>query len=265
MAVRKHSIFERYSLIAATATVAAHANARAEGFRQRDVRFLMDLFCNWMQNPSPSALVVIQNTQVLRYLRELERNGYLRGIRSGKHPLYRLTRIGLIELISEAVGGAGVETPAHFFFLFYFIDSYREKIFELVKAEGKQFPYALELELQGLLDSKQLIVREIKNAERKLKELDVRVREGHKAAQLTREMSAKGVPYGDIAKKWEELYPYALNSHKPLTELFSEIAPDLARWEMETGSVSRVEKMWEPCRTLHTRYIETLRAMGGKR
>lgn len=262
--MRKHSVFERLSLVAATATVAAHANARAEGFRQRDVRFMMELFCNWMENPPPASPALIQNTQVLRYLKELEQGGLLRTIRRGKRPLYRLTRTGLMELIAAAVSGAGVESPNQFFFLYYFIDSYRPKIFELIKAEGKQFPYALELELQGLLDSEQLLAREIKNAERKLRELDERIVEGQKAAQLTRDMNAKKVPYLDIVRKWEELYPYGLNSHKPLTELFTEIAPDLVRWEIETGNVNRVDKMWQPCRGLHVRYLETLKQIRGK-
>ena len=258
--MRKHSVFDRFALVAATATVAAHANARAEGFRQKDVRFLMELFCNWIESFSRSDQVLIQNTQVLRYLEELEREGFIRLIRSAKKPLYRLTRTGLIELMSRAVSG-GAENPAQFFFLYYFVSSYRPKIFDLVKAEGRQFPYALELELDGLLDSKGLLDTEIKNAERKLREIELRVSDGQKAAQLTTESIAKKVPYTEIVKKWEKLYPYGLNSHKPLSELFSEISPDIANWELETGNIKRVENMWKPIRSMHTRYLETLKQL----
>ena len=261
--MRRHSVFDRFALVAATATVAAHANVRAEGFRQKDVRFLMELFCNWIESFSRSEVVLIQNTQILRYLGELEREGFVRLIRSSKQPLYRLTRTGLIELISRAVNGGGRENPAQFFFLFYFIGSYRSKIFDLVKAEGRQFPYALELELEALLDCKTLLDREIKTAERKLRELDLRISDGQNAAQLTTESIAKKVPYEEIVKKWEKLYPYGLNSHKPLSELFSEISPDIANWELETGNIKRVENMWKPIRALHTRYLETLKQLKG--
>lgn len=259
--MRKHSVFERLALVAATATVAAHANARAEGFRQKDVRFLMELFCNWMENPPRQGPTIIQNTQVLRYLKELEKDGYLRIIRAGKRPLYRLTRTGLIELISAAVGGDHIESPAQFLFLYYFISSYRPKIFDLIKAEGRQFPYALELELDSLLDAKQLLAKELKNAERQLREIDERVIDGQKAAQLTAEAILKKSTYAEIVQTWEKLYPYGLNSHKPLTELFSEIAPDIAQWELETGNKNRVELIWMPCRAIHLRYIETLKSL----
>lgn len=259
--MRKHSVFDRFALVAATAAVAAHANARAEGFRQKDVRFLMELFCNWIESFSRSEMVLIQNTQVLRYLKELERDGFVRLIRSARRPLYRLSRTGLIELISRAVSSTGTENPAQFFFLYYFISNYRQKIFDLVKAEGRQFPYALELELEGLLDCKGLLDREIKNAERKLREMDLRVSDGQKAAQLTAELIAKKVPYAEIVKRWEKLYPYGLNSHKPLSELFSEISPDIANWEIETGNIRRVENMWKPIRALHSRYLETLKQL----
>ncbi|MBN8547964.1 MAG: hypothetical protein J0M12_01475 [Deltaproteobacteria bacterium] len=261
--MRKHSVFDRFALVAATATVAAHANGRADGFRQKDVRFLMELFCNWIESFSRSEQVLIQNTQVLRYLKELEQDGLLRLMRTSRTPLYRLTRTGLIELVSRASNTA-TESPAQFFFLYYFISSYRPKIFDLVKAEGKQFPYALELELEGLLDSKALLDREIKNAERKLREMDLRVSDGQKAAQLTTESIAKKVPYAEIVKKWEKLYPYGLNSHKPLSELFAEISPDIANWEIETGNIKRVENMWKPIRSLHARYLETLRQLSTK-
>ncbi len=259
--MRKHSVFDRYSLVAATATVAAHANAKAEGFRQKDVRFLMELFCNWIDPASQRGPVLIQNTQVLRYLKELEADGYVRCLQSGRRPLYRLTRTGLIELISLAVCGDCIESPDQFLFVYYFISSYRPKISELVKSEGRQFPYALELELQGLLDSKDLLSREIKRTERKLHELDVRIIDAQKAAQLTTDCIKRKVSDDMIVKEWERLYPYALNSHKPLTELFSEIAPDIARWEFETGNMRRVETLWTPQRGMLVAYLETLRKM----
>lgn len=259
--MRKHSVFDRHRLVAATATVAAHANANDEGFRQKDVRFLMELFCNWIDPGSQRGPVLIQNTQVLRYLKELEEDGYIRCIQSRRKPLYRLTRSGLIELISSAISGDGLETPEHFLFLYYFISSYRPKVFELVKSEGRQFPYALELELQGLLDGKELVSREIKRTERRLRELDTRIIDAQKAAQLTADLTKRKVPDEEIVREWERLYPYALNSHKPLTELFAEIAPDIARWEFETGNIRRVETIWIPQRAMLSAYLETLRKM----
>jgi hypothetical protein len=184
----------------------------------------------------------------------------VRLLRRGKRPLYRLTRTGLIELISRAVNSS-TTAPGQFFFLHYFMSSYRPKIIELVKSEGKQFPYALEVELQGLLNCSELLDREIKNAERTLKELDERIIEGQKASQLTAEAIVKKVPHDEIVRKWEEQYPYALNSHKPLSELFREISPDIARWELETGNTRRVENIWKPARAMHLRYLETLRKL----
>lgn len=261
--MRRHSVFERFDFLAATATVAAHANARAEGFRQRDVKFLIDLICNWIDPDSQRSGPSIKNTQVSRYLAELDQEGYVRLIKGNTRPLYRLTRTGLIELVSRAVSVPNTEKPEHFFYLYYFISSYRPKIFELVKAEGKQFPYALELELQALLDPAALLDREIRAVERQLVEQDARIAEGKQAAHLTSESLKRGLPFSEIVKKWEKSYPYTLNSQKPLSELFAEIPPDLARWELETGNAQRVTQMWIPARAIKAQYLESLRRIKG--
>ena len=62
------SRFERNQLFVATAVVAAHANVSKGGFRQRDVKFWIELFSNWVESALPAEVLEVQNNQILRYI-----------------------------------------------------------------------------------------------------------------------------------------------------------------------------------------------------
>ncbi len=259
--MRTNALFDRYEVFVAAATVGAHAHAKAEGFRQRDVKFLVELCSNWIEHSIQFQTLVFQNTQVARFLGELVRDGFARKLGRSERPCYKLTRSGLIELLSRIVNEPYYEQPERFFFVYYFIENYRPRILELIKAEGKQFPYAVEVELKALLDSQHLKERQRVAAEKELQKLEVRIGDALKTSKLTIDGYRNGRSTEQIVAEVEKLYPYELNSQKPLTELFADMPPEVRRWELEIGTVKRAHQIWIPSRTLLMQYIKILREL----
>ena len=252
------SRLDRYETFVATATIGAHANSGGEGFRHRDVKFLIELFSNWVEVALEGGVLQVQNTQVARYIGALVRDGCLRQTSRRRRPAYRLTRLGLIELTSRVVGRTYLGNREQFFFVYYFIRNYGPRIVELVRAEGKLFPAPLRLELDALLDARAFVERERERARRELASLDERIHDGRRSAALVSSYLRNNRTLEEAIAEVERRFPYELNSQKPLSELSSEIPVDLRRWEFETGIRLRAEEVFAPTKTLLMSYLKLL-------
>ena len=259
--MRTSSLVQRFELLTAAGTLAAHANAGGGSFRQRDVRFLIELFSNWVGHSIGSEVLPLQNTQILRYLEQLAVNGYARQSKVQKRPQYRLTRPGLLEVTARLISPARFIPAEHFYFLVYFVSSYREKIAQLIRDEGPQFPLAMKLELDSLLDLKEILRNQIRHASQELQKIEGRIRDGEAAANLAKKRFREGRDLMAIVEEAGRLYPYGLNSQKSLTELFAEITPDMRRWELETGNCRRAELIWRPARELLQVHLKELKRL----
>lgn len=142
--MRTDALFNRYGHMIAAAGLAAHARAQGGGFRQRDVRFLVELFSNWLQSTLDGYVIPLSNTQISRYLDGLVGESYLKRLNRKGYPQYRLTRAGLIELLNLIVRPEVVLEKEHFLFCYTFIASYRERIWRLIEAEGKKLPLSTQ-------------------------------------------------------------------------------------------------------------------------
>jgi hypothetical protein len=254
----QQSCLDRLELFAATASVAAHANAGDVGFRFRDVKFLIELFSNWVESSFAEGLLEVQNTQVARYINMLVREGFARKLSRKGAPVFRLTRVGLIELLRRVVERRYIGSWDHVFFVFYFITNYRSDIEQLAKKEGREFPPSLKLELESLLDSSALLQRELRDAKRELQKLEERISAANSTSQLVTAETSKGTCFDEIVELCEFRHPYELNSLKPLSELISQLPEGLRRWELETGNLKRIEHIWLRSRALLCSYIAEL-------
>ena len=257
----RDSFLDRFELFAATATVGAHANSLNKGFRQRDVKFLVELFSNWVETSIGDLVLEVQNTQISRYLEELVEAGYAKKRKNGRVPEYTLTRGGLIELISRAVSREFFEGREQFFFLYYFIRNYRERIHEQVRIEGKKFPIALQLELEELTDHNALLQKQIAWVKKELVKLDARIDEQEPIAQDIQAALKRGEDYQSAVQEIEDRYPYALNSQKPFAELLAELPRELSNWELVKGTVIRRDQIWLPTKRLLLAYLEELEGL----
>lgn len=255
------SLFKRNEVYVSTALIGAHAHAKGEGFRQRDVKFYIELFSNWIEIGLAEAALPVQNTQVLRYIEALVSDGYARKITRKGPPNYRLTRIGLIELLARIVERRVSLTNLQFLFLFYFLKSYKPIIEALIKSEGNQFPSALKVEVDSLLDTDSLLANELRRAEQDLKRMEIRIADSVGTVALIPKLKSKGWKEGEIIEEVEKLFPYELNSQKPLTELIGDIPVPQRLWELEEGNRKRLKIIWEPEKRMICWYIEELKKL----
>ena len=248
----------RHEIFVAAAVIASHAGSLGRGFRQRDVKFLVEVFSNWVEATQEGEVLAVQNTQVQRYLDTLVREGYARKSKRGRAPLYQLTRTGLLELSSRIIEYKNFSSPGQFFFLFYFVSNYAGRMEELVKSEGTRFPYSLKLELEALFDAESLLKREVERTKRKLLRMDRRIADAGKTADLMQAGGRRGEALASLIETAEELYPYELNSQKSLSELMQGIHPGWRAWELETGNRQRIAQIWEPEREQLQSYLKLL-------
>lgn len=262
MADRNDTLFRRHEIFVAAATIAAHANCGEPGFRQRDVRFLIELFSNWVDISLQDGVLEVKNTQVQRYLERLVADGAAkRANRSTTQPVYRLTRIGLLDLLSRISSRPSGGRAEHFLFLHYFLCNYGPRIVELIRAEGRHFPTAMRLEIEALLDYRRLLEEEIRAVTKEIRQLDERIDDSVRAGELATRLFAKGVPIEEAVLELQERYPYELNNRKPLSELIGAVPPDLGRWELTSGNFARPAQMWNPIRALFAAYLNALKKL----
>lgn len=255
--MKRNSVAQRHSGLISAAVIAAHAKANGGQFRQRDVRFLIDLFSNWVNQSAASKGLSIQKTQVKRILESLSKEGYCRLSKSSKFPLYRLTRVGLLELLTRVVDVSKDVSYAHFLFYHYFIYNYAPRVRNLIVSEGVSFPLPLKLEVEALLDANAMLDYQLSLIERQLESLKERIKTNIEGSSYAKELESKDVSLEEIIKQVEKRYPYELNSEKPLSELVQGESGSTIRWELMYGSMRRTNQIWQ----LELKKLELERSM----
>jgi hypothetical protein len=256
----RDSLAQRLNVYLDAATLAAHATFIEGGFRVRDLRFFTELFRNWSDDFDPTA-AQFQNTQLSRYLDNLVAGGFARCNTRSKTQTFRLSRLGLLELLNRLTSTNEPIPPAQSLFRLSFLTGYKPWLEQLVRREGTNFPPALALELAALLDIEAILSHEIRRLERALGRLERRISDAQAMSKLTKNRLSLGVPFADVVEEVEARYPYELNSMKPLRELIASIAPDQRIWELQTGSALRASMMWQPQREILREILKQMRAL----
>src|SRR6185312_15360282 len=123
---RTGTVFEERNSIVTAAVIAAQATS-PDAFRQRDVRFFIELFSNWLEPTTGEHTLAIHNTQVQRHLEGIVRARF--AVRAGRTPpRFRLTPEGLIELMRRLVLRTNLMRLDEFFLVFHFLDAYGPRL-----------------------------------------------------------------------------------------------------------------------------------------
>lgn len=253
---RRDSLMLRYELFTAAATLAAHA-IEPEGFRQREVKFFAELFSNWMDVTINSSVFTIQNTQILRYLDRLVAEGLAVRKARSRPPKYSLRPAGIVDLLRRLTLTDSWPHQGHFFFVYFFLSSYRSQLAALAEHPAKLAPTIVS-ELHQLIDPEALKRRYIKVSKRKLADLQERITSAQSSSQEVLDLLKQGSNPSDAIAYVEQHHPYQLNNQKPLSELMSSLSPERATWELTHGSLRRANLMWQPLEGLLMQFIEVL-------
>lgn len=227
------------------ATLAAHAKHQGSTFRQKDVKFLVDLFINWIYNPAGRATrPLLHNTQIQRFINALVRDGLAKSSTQGSSPAYSLTKSGFLELTEILRKEAKAAPFEIFLFLIYFLRSYRSQILSTFDALSSASALAFKSEMAGLLDEKSLLKERHRSISNEIAYWEARIKEAKDVIAYVAELKSSRASPAEIGKSVELRFPYELNFQKPLTELLSEVTPELQLWEMTKGNESRIRHLW---------------------
>ena len=240
-----------------TAAVIAAQTTGGDGFRQRDVRFFIELFSNWLEATTSAHTLAIHNTQVQRHLNELARTRIAQRV-GRTPPRFRLTPDGLTELLRRLVMRSDLMRFDEFFLVYHFLDAYGARLRAMVTRGGSLASRLIAVDLDRLVDPARLVTAERERVARQLARLSVRRDESRKTSELARASLARGVPLPAVIREVEKRYPYELNSQKPLTELLSAFPESWQREELEQTSRRRGETLWEPLRAVLVQYDAVL-------
>lgn len=251
---RTGSFYSQYATYIHAACLAVHANQKPEGFRQKDLKFFIELLLDWMETTYLSKRLVIKNTQIQRVLNQLVEENLLKAKDHKNRPHYHFTTHGLLEITSRLVDLNRLNDDQDFYFLFHFVSLYSSKMTDFI-LEQDQLPPSLKLEVKHLLNPQSLLEKRVIDLELKIEKLKTRMDEAQKMSELGNKLFEKGKKLSEIVETMEKQYPYQLNNQKTMTELFKDLSPDIQFIEITDAPNIRKETLWEP---LLSHYQDTL-------
>ena len=122
--MKTDAFYQKFSVFINAALIASYSSFGEEGFRQKNLKFFLELFTNWMETSFAGPGPEVQNTQISRTLSKLTEEGILKYSKESGHPLYSITSIGLLEIVTRLAGKNCQHELDSFFFLFHFVFSF---------------------------------------------------------------------------------------------------------------------------------------------
>ena len=251
-------VFRALDVYFTAATLGAHSNFHKDGFRQRDLKFLLGLFLNWMDATAKDLELAVHNTQIARYLDQQVKAGYASRAGTGQNRRYRLTRGGVLASVEKLTVTPVTAPLERFFFIHYFVSNYHGRLKDLAESGGERLPKAFQIELSARLNAGEMLDRQIAFVRTEIQKLEARIKDTKGAAKLARDLTAKGRTPDETAAQVSEMFPYDLNSVKPMKTLMTEIPAHLRVWELTAGNDHRSELLWGPMKNYLLYYLENL-------
>lgn len=253
-------LLEREPLVAA-AMIAAEATQEERGFRQRDVRFFLELFSNWLGATTGSATLGVHNAQMKRALDLYTAVGWAK--RTARNPpRYRLTPDGLLELLQRLVKRRNLSRLDEFFLVFHFLDTYGDRLRRLLAtSRSAKLGSGFDAVVADLLDARRLVAREREMVAREVERLTIRMEEAQQTVVLAKRLLREKGALADVVNEVELRFPYDLNSQKPLSEALAGLPVTWQRMELEAVPAQRARTLWSPTRSLLQSYDQVLRTL----
>lgn len=262
--MRRGSELIHHEIYVLAGVIAAHASYSQEGFRQKDIKFMIEMMSNWMDMTFPDSTLNLHNTQIMRFLTEMVREGFAQRFLKNKVPTYKLTRVGLIAILGKLVQRPAQFPLEHFYFIFHFVEALRTPLENLIKAEGQQFPLALKIEVESLLDVKRLIQRQLDFVQTESRKLKQRINDNLEVIQIVQRGRKIKLTTSQIILEIEKKFPYDLNSQKPLSELYNDMPEGLRDFILDSVLEKRTNQIWTPISSVLEKHLEMLEQLKQK-
>jgi len=257
----KDSAAKRHDLLIAASTIGCHASSGKGGFRQRDLKRMLQFSGSWAYPEFDEGGVPVENTQIRRYLDGLVSEGFARRNARGDQPKYSLTRIGLIELVSTMVDRGFFYNKEEFFYLYFIVRDYQYGLKRVIEREGAKLSYATRLELEELFNSKAVVKRQLYYARREVKKSKKRISDQKELAAFVSQSVRNELPFDELVSLVDQRFPYCFNTALPFTQFISNLTQKQIIWELTNGCLKRCEHIWKPALEaleLHVAQLERL-------
>lgn len=228
-----------------TAVLATHVQFDQKGFRQKDVRFMLELLASWRWAADERRIrPELHNTQILRRLRDLVGLGWLKNTGRGL-PRYKLTRAGFVGILQALRETALHSEFSTYWFLSYVLQSYRAPLLRLIESEGTNLPLPQRIDVERILDSKSMVQERRQLLKDRLTYWQRRIKENQSVVELVHRRRKEKVPLDKIVDEIERLHPYEMNLTKPMTTFIAEVPENLKVWELTEGQIRRANIVWQ--------------------
>lgn len=261
--MRKRALFEIHQRQLAAAFLAVYASSTETGFRQRDLRFYFELFLAWSETFLYPGAPALANTQFKRVISLFLEAGYAKRTGRLDPPRYTLTKGGILEVVRLLVVDLTPSRINEALFVCYFVKNYGPRIRKLLESTERPSS-ALLLELSALLDfgeiKRELLVR----LDKQIEVLSAYSDRCEQASSRTKSMLKSGSSLQEVVSYLQCNNPYQLNNQKPLKELYAQLVPDHATWELTEGLSARAKELWSPYMIVLSSYRERISALSTK-
>lgn len=258
--MRKGSTGNQHIKLFYSAITAAWLNREEKGFRQKDVHFYVDLLIDWMESSPFSKNLVIQNTQLMRFLEQLVEKQWLIK-KSHTYPVYFFNNKFFMDLIRETLSSSDNDPYEIFFLQFHLASVYRESLSEMLFIRGVELTRGQKIDLDHLLDEKYLLRNQKERVELEIKKIALRQKEISRMINLATEELSKNPDAVEAAKKIETKYPYQLQYQKSMSKAINDIHPKLRALELTVHSEKRMNTLWTPMENYLRGYLDVLEKM----
>lgn len=226
--------------------LAAHSSSDLDGFRQREVRFYMDVFSNWVFVKVNSTPFPLHNTQVMRSLQNMVRLGLAKNMGRKNPPRYKLTQAGLIQILRDLIALPLDDSYSEFFFVYQFIVSYKSRIFEKAQIASKSFSKSNLLDIEFLLDEKKYLRQQLDLVNLEIRHLKEKIQDSAKVISLVQEMKANKIETKKMYETVASKYPFELTSRKRLSQVWPELKEPWRERELTDMNRNRLNLYWKP-------------------
>lgn len=226
--------------------LAAHSNSLPEGFRQREVRFYMDLFSNWVFVKVNSEPFPLHNTQIMRSLSTMGRLGLVKKMGRSRPPRYKLTRAGVINMLNELISLPLADSYSDFFFVYQFIVGYKSRVIASLKQDTRGYAKTHIMEIESLLNERTFLTKQLELVEYEIELLKERILDSEHAVTLFKELKSKGYDLLKVARAVELKYPFELNSKKRILQVLKNLPESSRESEMTMAIQNRSNLFFKP-------------------
>jgi hypothetical protein len=235
----------------------AWLNRNEKGFRQKDVRFYIELIADWMSTAPSFKNFKIQNTQTMRFLDSLCDQKWL--IKKAG-PIYFFNNNYFMSLIKEAFRIDEYDDYDLFQLQYHLATVYQTTILNLLFKRGVELSNGEKIDLELILSPKNLLSEQKKRIEKEIKVLQAREQDVVAMIDFSKKELLVNKPI-EVVKKLEKLNPYKLQYYKSMSDTFKDLLPEIVSLELTEHSEKRINTLWNPLKSNLENYLKYLNKM----